>query len=199
MVTTRSKSLGLAANVDVDTAATPARFGRKSKGSSGFDGGYARLATIVVHTFLDLLAFTLAMVFLPDILRHFKKSDASAGGLFAFCETKVESFRLLIGAPSKQNLALFGGTRTRRVFEPPELLSLRASINRARIHIFRIPRLLPKLLSIRFCAHYRWIIGRLRPKNNYGFFTSKYSNLNRCKEFAIVRINTVNCFCFRLV
>jgi len=105
MVTLRSHAVKKDANDNTDVLET------KDKKNEAKDGKkeIKDRTTIVVFVglLIDLLAFTLILPLFPSLIAHYRQNDSS--GLFAFLETKVEHFRLLVGAPAEFNTVLFGG------------------------------------------------------------------------------------------
>ena len=57
---------------------------------------------------IDLLAFTLILPLLPQLLEHYKKHDAE-GGLYSFLDSKVKWFGSWVGAPDEFIPVFFGG------------------------------------------------------------------------------------------
>ena len=57
---------------------------------------------------IDLLAFTLILPLLPQLLEHYKKHDVE-GGLYNFLDANVKWFGSLLGAPNEFIPVLFGG------------------------------------------------------------------------------------------
>lgn len=57
---------------------------------------------------IDLLAFTLILPLLPQLLEHYKKHDVE-GGLYSFLDSKVKWFGSWLGAPDEFIPVLFGG------------------------------------------------------------------------------------------
>ena len=47
----------------------------------------------------DLLAFTLILPLFPALISHYRSHDSS--GLFAWLESRVDWFRLVVGAPAQ--------------------------------------------------------------------------------------------------
>lgn len=62
---------------------------------------------VFVGLLIDLLAFTLILPLFPALISHYRSHDSS--GLFAWLESKVDWFRLVVGAPAQFNSVLFGG------------------------------------------------------------------------------------------
>jgi len=56
---------------------------------------------------IDLLAFTLILPLFPSLIAHYRDNDSS--GLFNYLESKIEWFRVFVGAPKEFNTVLFGG------------------------------------------------------------------------------------------
>ena len=57
---------------------------------------------------IDLLAFTLILPLLPQLLEHYKKHDVD-GGLYSFLDRNVKWFGSWLGAPNEFIPVLFGG------------------------------------------------------------------------------------------
>ena len=57
---------------------------------------------------IDLLAFTLILPLLPQLLEHYKKHDAE-GGLYSHLDSKIKWFGSWVGAPEEFIPVLFGG------------------------------------------------------------------------------------------
>ena len=57
---------------------------------------------------IDLLAFTLILPLLPQLLEHYKKHDVD-GGLYSFLDSNVKWFGAWLGAPNEFIPVLFGG------------------------------------------------------------------------------------------
>ena len=57
---------------------------------------------------IDLLAFTLILPLLPQLLDHYKNHDGE-GGLYHFLNSKVKWFGSFVGAPDQFIPVLFGG------------------------------------------------------------------------------------------
>ena len=57
---------------------------------------------------IDLLAFTLILPLLPQLLEHYKKHDVE-GGLYSYLDSNVRSFGSWLGAPNEFIPVLFGG------------------------------------------------------------------------------------------
>jgi len=62
---------------------------------------------VFIGLLIDLLAFTLILPLFPALIGHYRDNDSS--GLFAYLETKVDGFRVMVGAPAQFNTVLFGG------------------------------------------------------------------------------------------
>ena len=57
---------------------------------------------------IDLLAFTLILPLLPQLLEHYKKHDVE-GGLYSFLDSNIKWFGSWLGAPDEFIPVLFGG------------------------------------------------------------------------------------------
>ena len=61
----------------------------------------------------DLLAFTLILPLFPALISHYRSHDSS--GLFAWLESRVDWFRLVVGAPAQasHSISLTGSANHR--------------------------------------------------------------------------------------
>ncbi len=62
---------------------------------------------LFISLVIDLLAFTLILPLFPSLVSFYRVNDSS--GLFAYCEGKIEWFRVFVAAPAEFNTVLFGG------------------------------------------------------------------------------------------
>lgn len=62
---------------------------------------------VFVSLLLDLLAFTIILPLLPNILERYRVNDSS--GLYNQLATQIRYFQELVGAPDKYSSVLFGG------------------------------------------------------------------------------------------
>ena len=99
----------LSGNGERDTTELSNESNNNNKKAAGTSQSDNRMTYVVFFgLIIDLLAFTLILPLLPQLLEHYKKHDVE-GGLYSFLDSNVKWFGALLGAPNEFIPVLFGG------------------------------------------------------------------------------------------